>query len=490
MNAKSTSQRPRRLSLRKTLILFFGALSINFFFKPGILRRQAGLTAYLDIPAMRKFSYPDGNDLFNSFEGPVRRLPRYGSSEWHDFNESFMASISRPVRTSVGLHWHEYRNLCISDRDEFKCRPEDLDKMQNDLARLNLTDVQLPYMTSAIDWTEFHSDNTYILPGKSLLIQCWRASATKSPSHFLFGYGKLFALINDDREIVHFDNVVFFQCPTPFVGSTDDFFQSAWKIIYRSAVKKGWFTESTRFYTTSQQESNYHLCIKESLVDYSVGLSFGTNHRETILPWKKAVAEYVLSRNFTTYNHIAGKEPVSPEKCKDDLRVAVFVRHEGRLGLRLFLNLDEVIHLAATYTTRAVEIIQIGSEHSFMQAVELMNSFDILISPHGSHLTNGVLLLHPTLKPSIIEVVATCYNLDFKKNLDQSFAFYQMSSGHSVPDASLQGDLYACQERADCFSEPGCSFDVVQRAKHTDLLVNISILETDLNEALSHHCKA
>jgi hypothetical protein len=432
----------------------------------------------------------DGRANFNVWENPVRRLPDIGSSEWQNFVESFIPSISGPVRRSVGLVWYEYRNLCINDQDTFRCRQEDFSRTQKDLERLNLSNVQLPYRTSAINWAEFQSSNTYILSGKSLLVQCWRASETSSPSHFLFGYGKLFALINDDEGKERFDNVVFFQCPTPFIGNQDDFFHSVWQIVYRVGFNKGWFTKLTRFYTTSQQNSNHNLCIRSALLDFSVGLSFGLNWNRSIVAWKKALADYVPSK----YQKLESTMYVEStlfnfEECSDNLRIAIFVRNEGRVGLRRFLNFDDVFNLAASFTARPVNIMSIGSDDSFMRAVELMNSYDILITPHGSHLTNALLNLRKLRKPSIIEVVSTCYNTDFKRNLEPSFAFFEISSGHKVPDTSLQRDIDVCERRSECVSNPECPFDVVERAKHSDLLVNLSKLETAMQTAVSQQCR-
>jgi len=448
----------------------------------------AGDTVH-ELPT-RKFSYADGEDQFNRFDFRVRRLPPYGSKEWKEFNDSFTPSITGPERKAVGLQWHRYRNFCISDKDEFRCRPEDFDKMQNDLERLHLSTAQLPYRTSKIEWTEFHSKNTYLLVGETLLLQCWRASETKSPSHFLFGYGKLFALINDGLAARSFDNVVFFQCPTPFIGFSEDYFHSTWKIIYKSGVEKGWLKSSTRFYTTSQIISNFHLCIKDALVDYSVGLSFGRNDKRSIDHWQRALADFVRSENLSLYRTLVERgRTTQMSKCRQHLQIAVFVRKEGRVGLRLFANLPEVIRLAETFTTRSVQIIKIDSITSVMESIAHMNSYDILITPHGSHLTNALFSLHREIKPSIIEVVATCYNMDFKNNLGERFASYQISSGHAVPDQSLQRSVDLCQRRENCFASHGCPFDVVESAKQSDLQVNLSILQIALDEAASQQCQ-
>ncbi len=420
----------------------------------------------------------------------MRQLPDdKKSTEWQNFVESFVPSISGPVRRSVGLEWYEYRNMCINDQDTFRCREKDFSRMQKDLGRLNLLNVQLPYRTSVINWTEFLSNNTYILPGRSLFLQCWRASETRSPSHFLFGYGKLFALMNDDAGEEIFDNVVFFQCPTPFIGREGDFFHSVWQIVYGVGFKKGWFTQSSRFYTTSQQVSNFNLCIRSALLDFSVGLSFGQNWNRTTVAWKKALADYVPSIQQRRKSVMdAESTPYHFEKCSKNLRIAIFVRHEGRIGLRRFLNFDDVFNLAASFTTRPVNTIRLGSNDSFIRAVELMNSYDILITPHGSHLTNALLTLSKLRKPSIIEVVSTCYNTDFKRNLEPSFAFFEISSGHNVSDVSLQRDIDLCERRSECVSNLECPFEVVEQAKNSDLLVNLSKLEKAIRTAISHQC--
>ena len=85
--------------------------------------------------------------------------------------------------------------------------------------------------------------------------------------------------------------------------------------------------------------------------------------------------------------------------------------------------------------------------------------------------------------------MSTCYNTDFKRNLEPSFAIFEISSGHKVPDTSLQRDIDVCERRSECVSNPECPFDVVERAKHSDLLVNLSKLETAMQTAVSQQCR-
>jgi hypothetical protein len=74
------------------------------------------------------------------------------------------------------------------------------------------------------------------------------------------------------------------------------------------------------------------------------------------------------------------------KRClSNQLRIHVFKRTEGR-GLREFVNLDEVVALAQSYTSLPIEAITINSTTSVQDQARIFRAFDLLITSHGVRL--------------------------------------------------------------------------------------------------------
>ena len=82
---------------------------------------------------------------------------------------------------------------------------------------------------------------------------------------------------------------------------------------------------------------------------------------------------------------------------KSSARVKIFQRSATN-SLRKFINIDEVIHLAQDYTNQRVEIVSVNASTSIAEQIRFFNEFDILITPHGSHLANGIFTVRPQNK--------------------------------------------------------------------------------------------
>jgi hypothetical protein len=175
--------------------------------------------------------------------------------------------------------------------------------------------------------------------------------------------------------------------------------------------------------------------------------------------------------------------------CKQNLVIRIFQRSEGN-HLRAFVNLKEVEKLAAIYAVD-VKTITLSSNSTFAQAVSEFNSFDILITPHGSHLTNGILMLDRSRKPFIVELVSTCVNSDFKDNLGKEFATYFISTGHELEDTKLREASQGCEgyEHRACRLSNVCSFGAVRSAAEGNISVNLTTLQAVLQSAISTVCE-
>ena len=67
---------------------------------------------------------------------------------------------------------------------------------------------------------------------------------------------------------------------------------------------------------------------------------------------------------------------------KTSARIKIFQR-SSTIMLRRFLNLDEVVNLAQSYTKVTVEVITVNESTPVAEQIRVFNTFDILITSHG-----------------------------------------------------------------------------------------------------------
>ena len=115
-------------------------------------------------------------------------------------------------------------------------------------------------------------------------------------------------------------------------------------------------------------------------------------------------------------------------------RIRIFQRSDTE-NLRKFMNLDEVIALAQTFTSIPVEVVTVNKTSTIEEQIRLFNSFDVLITPHGSHLANGIFTMKPNNK-AVVEVVSYAFDRVFYSNYNSRLGFggYYMSTGHLTPE--------------------------------------------------------
>ena len=408
--------------------------------------------------------------------------------------EKFVSKVDGPARKAAGLSWYRYTNICINGEDEYRYFSGNNNTFEADLARLGLkSNITPPYQSSPFSWEDFLPKDTesFYLTGTTVILGCWRIKRDRpQPSHYMFGYGKLYALLNDENKPFHINHVIFHQCPDKRLG---DFFNSVWQITYESGMRLGWFNSSTRFYTIGKDNVAPVFCVQRGLVDHSTGFSLGTNHNITVRAWRKDVNRFLLSQSRVEHSnypslvsHTRGYG--SHSSCGQQLKIGVFQRREGT-NLRLFDNLNDVLLLLKSFS-EFVEVFTISSNSSFFEAATLFNKYDIIITPHGSHLTNGILIDFQTRKPMIIELVATCINADFMKNLGRHFATYEINTGHLITNPEDREYTSGCHgfHVRQCSYTPTCTFGHVRTALQ-DIVVNITLLRDSVSEAISRSCE-
>jgi hypothetical protein len=132
---------------------------------------------------------------------------------------------------------------------------------------------------------------------------------------------------------------------------------------------------------------------------------------------------------------------------KSKAKIKIYQRYEGRK----FLNLEEVKALVQKYTSVPVEVVSAGLNTSITDLIKLFNDFDVLVTPEGGHLTNGLFTMNPGSK-AIVEVSSAVYELLYYKNfiLRMGFATYILSDGHLTPAVKCPFHEKIDFERNDC----------------------------------------
>ena len=174
-----------------------------------------------------------------------------------------------------------------------------------------------------------------------------------------------------------------------------------------------------------------------------------------------------------------------PQHTNSQKRIAIFQRKEAANGLRKYVNLLDVLQLVGRYTDE-YEVITTTSETNLTHMIELFNSFDILITPHGSHIANVLFTLRDDVV--IIETVGVCMNTFPMHWFDRRLR-YMISSGHQSNEKSVQQIIDKCLHQRDawCFNgdppSDSCHDGKAEEVMRSDLVVDVQRLGEDLERA-------
>ena len=355
---------------------------------------------------------------------------------------------------------------------------------------------------------------------KSLLVlNCYYQPADNfNPFHTLAAFGKLLATSTGDYgpgQNYTFDMLLYHKCPNfdswPWAREVD-------KMIFADAANKGLIT------TPFSSENDVKLILPHVFSHPSVLLDqdvvicgetvyqdpttnynwFGGNAPSVISRWRSLLQNYIeeaAHKNDTTTatnnnNKIAPssakdnlRQPHIYSSCSRSLRVAVY-RRSGGTALRKFVNLRDVEELVKEYSDRPPTIVTTGVSMPLRDQMSIFRSFDILITPHGSHLTNMVLGSNSTayivLTPVYIDnKISRQAHLWLKKYIE--------SFGHmpyNVSKRSRKAMVRSCSRHfpgLEAFSPCPWPYKYSEFLQ-TDLVVNITTLRGDLETAIEALC--
>lgn len=148
--------------------------------------------------------------------------------------------------------------------------------------------------------------------------------------------------------------------------------------------------------------------------------------------------------------------PPRQSKRKSSARIHIFQRTATQM-LRSFLNLNDVVTAAQSFTTVPVEVVTINASSTVEDQIRVFNDFDILITPHGSHLANGIFTMKPNSK-GVIEVVSFAFDRVFYSNFNSHLGFgnYMLSTGHLTPPQRTSKGPHCAFNRTTAFKALGC----------------------------------
>merc|ERR1711991_509264 len=103
---------------------------------------------------------------------------------------------------------------------------------------------------------------------------------------------------------------------------------------------------------------------------------------------------------------------------------------------------DQVKQTLQAFTQLPIEEITTTEDQPLAEQIKTFNDFDILVTTHGSHLTNGIFTMHPYTK-AVIEIVPFVYDSIYYKNyiMDLGFADYVLSTGHLTPKPAISATV-------------------------------------------------
>ena len=301
-------------------------------------------------------------------------------------------------------------------------------------------------------------DNAIILKGKSWISNCWRQKPGSSHIfHFMMGIGPIISHILYNPSIELPDTIILHQC------------------IYRETVKVQ-YTVMQIFYKIlgdRRKPRIINIPYSEKSPTYFVEHAKFQQHPYDALPLGQTGSyDSKIKNKFSSYLPGLLKVPfdIASACQRNELRIGIFYRTnqfpKSYNNFRRFSNMKEVIETAKKISSSVFTFTTNGSM-TILEQAKAYNSFDILITPHGSQNVNAIWINHyPTAS---IEIVANPVNTQHWKWITDHVEF---SEGH----------------RPDLNATPNCLREGLLASRNCDLFVNLTKLERNIHSAKEYIC--
>jgi len=323
------------------------------------------------------------------------------------------------------------------------------------------------------------------LNGSTWITNCWRQSSrSKHIAHFMQGMGLMFSRLLQYTDWP--DNIVFHQC----VKLNNSFGRAILDIYYD--IIKPRRTPRLIFIPYSGNSPTYHIESAEFHPSMFTGFlgPTGLYHRKT----RQMFLEHYRGSLPSTFHTLKACQ-------KDKVIIGIYFRSGKHTIKRQFVNMDDVIKTAKQFSSEVFTFTTNESTPIESQA-KLYNSFDILVTPHGSHNINALWINHyPTAS---IEIVYKNWNFG---HWDWITDHTSLSEGHTIERTdngpcllNTDGNCAShCETSAETYEwRRVCAWKVCAACRQCeqamkpiqcDIKVNITLLEDELRKAKKFICK-
>ena len=170
--------------------------------------------------------------------------------------------------------------------------------------------------------------------------------------------------------------------------------------------------------------------------------------------------------------------------CADNLRIGVWDRTEAHHP-RHIVNLKEVVDMLAGYTSNQVLVYSLNSKTPAVEQLQRFLAFDIMVTPHGSHMTNMVFSNKDAV---VVEVMCIHADNSLCFNGGKWTRGWIQSLDHlPVKEGEMKADRVAVQEMHQC--KHNTTFDCPrERFKNSNILVDLERLRMDFELAIGLRC--
>ena len=377
--------------------------------------------------------------------------------------------------------WYVHENVCVSGVDGTPLyKPDSQYQLSLSKFQLNSTDVTPPFRPRAISEIVLEASTPFTwLAGSTVVVQCWQlAKGVRNPVHFLFAYGKLFELFQRGKRPFKVDVVILHQCTDPI--DAGPFFRMIRDVVYESGLRHGYVNTNTKFISIPAFETSTLFCAAEMYVEHS--LAFFNGGKNQVEDMKLEISQLISTTDkiglFPTTSELGVRR--QSLECRSSLRFGVYTRPETDVNRREITNRDAVMSVIQRFSThRAIDVSVLENE-SVEDTFRKFNSFDILVTTHGSHLTN---FLFTAVKFAVVEITA----------IDWMPAAYERSVW-----SALIPNLYVCfphnsSDRAtqaiiDASFSRSISAEEMVKVKNAGIEVNLQRLEETLHTVVHDFC--
>ena len=429
---------------------------------------------------------------------------RFDGYSWQGLHDSQLSTISSAadfvalsLTSSVrafcdcplSSSWFQHQNVCVDGRNYVRYINNSEDEYTKQADELGLSRASEPLRPAELRWDApddgpnsegvLPSDTqVQILGGHSIMLHCWR-SPSHNPLHFLFGFGALYSAILDSPDRTPLDHVIFHQCPNPHINAL---FRTFWEVLLMEGYDQRIINDNTTFHVVS--DLSRLVCMKNVTGNEWLQAPYFATFEREWLSWKRQLFRYLKHRHPEL---IESALMASDDRSTStsSVRIAIFQRKEAGNGLRLYVNLPDVLSLVKNYTQR-YSVITTSPETNLTTMITDFNSFDILITPHGSHIANALFTLREDVV--IIETVGMLIN-DQSATWLQNRMTYLISTRHRSNEDAVQQVIEECGEIREAHFKGAqlpekCGTEATQRVMSSDLIIDLEILKNDIDKSL------